>query len=187
MTKAFEFATAAPGGLVLLSTSEISGSPTSVQFLTGNGVVFDDTYQGYVFKLNKVEHNSGTPDLRVELYDGSFWQIGSTYNCILHFIQGSTGSWSGTTQNNCHRLVNATNTGDGAGVYGEFTLHEPWLTDDLVSMSSMCVYRNGAGILSKCWSHSEFTNYINLAGIRFIWSNATAFTGGTITMYGVKK
>jgi hypothetical protein len=161
-------APAGGGALELISTTTVSGTPSTIDVTSG----FSSTYDDYVIYAADLA-GSATAVIRIQVYTGGTLEAGANYSYVRN-NQGSTWTVE-TSREYIEASVLSTNTGGfKAEIFDS--------NNTVANNSFLCAYGRNRTALSGQWNSSGA-----VTGFRLLLSTGTFVSGGTIRLYGIKK
>tara|TARA_R100000005_G_scaffold88262_1_gene58017 strand:+ start:221 stop:940 length:720 start_codon:yes stop_codon:yes gene_type:complete len=178
--------------LVLIKSVDTTAtSTTTVEFIHGtSGVVFDSTYTTYKVILTNCVPSSGNKKLRANIGTSSAYDTTNNGGLVVYYRRASDGnsgySHAGFSDSYMLESGGVDNTISLGGVWGELTINEPSNSSvsTTVSMNLTFADNNGWHYGGSGWS-TTLTNEAN-DRFKFYWEDASTFSKGRITLYGVK-
>ena len=156
------------GSLELISTTTVSGTPSTIDVTSG----FSSTYDDYVIYAADLA-GSATAVIRIQVYTGGTLEAGANYSYVRN-NQGSTWTVE-TSREYIEASVLSTNTGGfKAEIFDS--------NNTVANNSFLCAYGRNRTALSGQWNSSGA-----VTGFRLLLSTGTFVSGGTIRLYGIKK
>ena len=156
------------GALELISTTTVSGTPSTIDVTSG----FSSTYDDYVIYAADLA-GSATAVIRIQVYTGGTLEAGANYSYVRN-NQGSTWTVE-TSKEYIEASVLSTNTGGfKAEIFDS--------NNTVANNSFLCAYGRNRTALSGQWNSSGA-----VTGFRLLLSTGTFVSGGTIRLYGIKK
>ena len=157
-------APAGGGALELISTTTVSGTPSTIDITSG----FSSTYDNYIVIASGVSSSANNDDVYMQVYKNSTLLTSSyTYN-------NQSGS----------QLFNYSGFNNIGYVWGNDT---GWQVN-IINANSMLFTVNSTGLFRAISTGYNNTGTGGITGIRFLFqSGSTTFTQGQIRLYGIKK
>lgn len=187
------------GQLVLIKKQTIS-SDASIEFVNGSsGVVFDSTYDTYIFNFESLHSTSAEQETKMQVTtNGSTWNsVATTYAHNTAYIYDSSGS----SNSQVDAGANLTTGAILLGFTGNSMAESSWSgTVTFYNPSNTSLYKNsslsGVGIadntpagnwlLYSRYGGMTWKTTSALTGVKFSVGSGT-ITSGDITLYGLKN
>lgn len=176
--------TPTPGAMVLLGTTNISGSPTEVIFSGLSG------YRVYVLEFTDMAITSSSDNISIGFYTNSVLRNGAgdyTYHQVRQSGTGTTLTGSRTTGSSITLVdVVSSTTYPRCNASGQITIYGGSQSTVGISYTADCVlaYNGGNSPLNQQTRGGfENTELQTLTGVRLF--SGTSFSRGTVKIYGI--